>query len=68
VRAEPGQRIEQLARAMGTATKEMALPVRKLIGDGVLRTEGARRATKYFPSDGRSGGTPKKRRGRKARG
>jgi hypothetical protein len=43
-----GERIEQIAVGMGISTKELSLPVRKLVAAGQLRTEGQKRATQYF--------------------
>lgn len=34
---------------LGTVTKDLALPIRKLIADGVLIAKGQKRSTKYFP-------------------
>ena len=48
VRAHPGLRIEQINREMGTQTKDLALPIRKLVADRVVRTRGRRRSTTYF--------------------
>lgn len=48
VRANPGQRIEQINHALGTTTKDLALPIRKLIASKQIRVEGQRRATTYF--------------------
>lgn len=48
VSKHPGQRIEQINQALGTHTKQLALPVRKLVADGVIKTKGKRRATTYF--------------------
>jgi hypothetical protein len=48
IKANPGQRIEQVAAAMGTPTKELNLPVRKLIANKQLRTKGQKRATQYY--------------------
>lgn len=53
IKANPGQRVEQIGRALGTPTKELALPLRKLLATKVLRSEGHRRATRYFPAGGR---------------
>ena len=44
----PGQRIEQIAVGMGTSTKELTLPARKLLAEKALKTKGQRRATQYF--------------------
>jgi len=48
VKAHGGQRIEQIAQGMGTSTKELALPAKKLLATKKIRTTGTRRATKYF--------------------
>lgn len=50
----PGLRVEQLNKAIGTTTGEIALPLRKLIGENVVRTKGAKRATTYFAVTGRA--------------
>jgi hypothetical protein len=49
VKSNPGQRIEQIAEGMGTSTKELNLPAKKLIGNKALKTRGHKRATQYFP-------------------
>jgi hypothetical protein len=48
VRSNTGQRIEQIAAGMGTVTKELNLPVKKLIAQKSLKTKGQKRATQYF--------------------
>ena len=48
VRGNAGQRIEQIAAGMGTVTKELNLPVKKLIAQTSLKTKGQKRATQYF--------------------
>jgi len=48
VKSNPGQRIEQIADGMGTSTKELNLPAKKLISTKQLRTKGQKRATQYF--------------------
>ena len=45
----PGQRIEEIAPALGTTTKELALPARKLIEAKTVTTKGRKRATTYHP-------------------
>lgn len=45
----PGERIEEIAKALGTTTKDLTLPVKKLLSDKKIRSQGTRRATKYFP-------------------
>ena len=49
IKANPGQRTEQIGTAMGLSTRELVLPMRKLIRDGQLKTKGQKRATTYFP-------------------
>lgn len=48
VKGNSGQRIEQIAAGMGTVTKELNLPVKKLIAQKSLKTKGQKRATQYF--------------------
>lgn len=49
VRANPGLRIEQINKQLGSSTKDLALPIRKLIADGTINTKGKKRSTTYFP-------------------
>jgi hypothetical protein len=49
VKANPGLRIEQINKQLGTTTKDLALPIRKLISDGVVNAKGQKRSTTYFP-------------------
>jgi len=49
VKANPGLRIEQINKQLGTSTKDLALPIRKLISDGVVNAKGQKRSTTYFP-------------------
>jgi len=48
VAKHPGLRIEQINKELGTTTKDLALPIRKLIADGEIKTKGAKRSTTYF--------------------
>jgi hypothetical protein len=48
VKANPGLRIEQINKQLGTTTKDLALPIRKLISDGVISAKGQKRSTTYF--------------------
>lgn len=48
VRLNPGLRIEQINKHLGTATKDLALPIRKLVAAGTVTVEGERRSTTYF--------------------
>ncbi|UJR80846.1 DNA-binding protein [Sandaracinus amylolyticus] len=52
VRTNPGQGIEAIGKAIGFATAELARPMKKLVQRGSVRTEGEKRATKYYPSEG----------------
>jgi hypothetical protein len=49
VNKHPGLRIEQINKQLGTTTKDLALPIRKLIAEGALKTKGEKRSTQYFP-------------------
>jgi hypothetical protein len=51
VAKHPGMRIEQINKQLGTTTKDLALPIRKLIAEGALKTKGAKRSTTYFASE-----------------
>jgi predicted transcriptional regulator len=48
VRDNPGLRIEQINKKLGTTTKDLALPIRKLIAEGQLSAKGKKRSTTYF--------------------
>ena len=48
VKGHKGERIEQIAKGMGVSTRELNLPVKKLIANKSLRTRGQKRATQYF--------------------
>lgn len=64
VKEHPGLRIEQINAQLGSTTKELALPIRKLVADGVVKTEGHKRSTTYHPGSGSSSGGGRSR-GRK---
>jgi hypothetical protein len=49
VKANPGLRIEQINKQLGTTTKDLALPIRKLISENVVKAKGQKRSTTYFP-------------------
>jgi hypothetical protein len=46
----PGQRIEQIGKSLGVSTRELALPAKKLIASGAVKTRGQKRATVYVPA------------------
>ncbi len=48
VKAHPALRIEQINKELGTTTKDLALPIRKLIAEKAIRTKGQKRSTTYF--------------------
>jgi hypothetical protein len=50
IQTHPGLRIEQIQRVLGTSTRDLALPVRKLVTSGAIRAEGHKRATTYYPA------------------
>lgn len=45
----PGRGIEGLARQLDCTTRELSLPMKKLLASELVRTEGEKRATKYYP-------------------
>lgn len=47
VKKHPGQRSEQIAEALGVTTKDLVLPVRKLLTDKAIKTQGQKRGTTY---------------------
>lgn len=49
VKSNPGLRIEQINKELGTSTKDLALPIRKLISEGQISAKGKKRSTTYFP-------------------
>jgi hypothetical protein len=49
----PGSRIEAIGKALGYKTKELALPMKKLIAESTVKTEGEQRATTYAPVAGK---------------
>lgn len=48
VKKNPGLRIEQINQAIGTSTKDLAVPVRRLIAAKRVKTKGEKRATTYY--------------------
>ncbi len=48
VSKHPGMRIEQINKQLDTTTKDLALPIRKMIAEGSLKTKGEKRSTTYF--------------------
>jgi len=50
IKASPGQRMEEIAKGLGTSTGELTLPAKKLLAEKKIKTKGERRATKYYPA------------------
>ena len=51
VTKHPGLRIEQINKQLSTTTKDLALPIRKLISEGAIKTKGEKRSTTYFAGE-----------------
>lgn len=79
VQSNPGKGIEAIGKALGYPTSELSRPMKKLVQRGAIRTEGEKRATKYYGGSagaakaagseaGAAGATTKARAGRKAAG
>ncbi len=49
IKATPGQGIEAIGKALATPTKDLTLPIKKLLSEKQITAQGERRATKYFP-------------------
>ena len=49
VAKNPGLRIEQINKQLGTTTKDLALPIRKMLSEGYLKSKGKKRSTTYYP-------------------
>lgn len=47
VTANPGCTVGDIGAGVGTSTKELRLPLQKLLADGQLRTTGQKRGTRY---------------------
>ncbi|HMJ14442.1 MAG TPA: DNA-binding protein [Polyangiaceae bacterium] len=72
VRRNAGQGVEQIAKALNVPSRDLVLPIRKLVAAGQLSTKGQKRATKYFSGSGGGGGAARggaggRRRGRRTR-
>lgn len=49
VRRSPGLGIEAIGRELGMPTRELVLPLKKLIASKRVSAKGQKRSTKYFP-------------------
>src|SRR6185437_15435957 len=50
IQANPGARMEAIAKALATPTRDLNLPVKKLLAGKKIRVQGHKRATEYFPA------------------
>jgi hypothetical protein len=50
IKAHPGLRIEPIGKALGVPTKELTLPIKKLLAAKTIRSEGQKRSTEYYPA------------------
>jgi hypothetical protein len=48
IKANEGQRLEEISAGLGIASKELKLPVQKLFAAKAIKTKGQKRGTKYF--------------------
>jgi len=55
VKENPGLRIEQINKQLGTATRDLALPIRKLLAEGAIYAKGQKRSTMYYTASGGGG-------------
>ncbi|MBX7193050.1 MAG: DNA-binding protein [Sandaracinaceae bacterium] len=46
----PGEGVEVIAKHLGVSSKELALPISKLLESKAITKKGEKRATKYFPA------------------
>lgn len=60
VTANPGLRIEQINKQLGTSTKDLALPIRKALAAKAISVKGQKRATTYYPAGSAKAATVKK--------
>ena len=50
VASQPGRRVDQIAKDLGVTTRDLKLPVKKLLAEKRITRTGQRRATCYFPA------------------
>lgn len=48
IQGNSGQGVEGIAKALGTSTRELSLPIRRLLADKQITSRGEKRATRYF--------------------
>lgn len=63
IRANPGCSVGDIGDTLGASTKDLRLPLLKLVDEGRVRTTGQKRGTRYHPGSGkRRGGRKVKRK------
>ncbi|HVY49824.1 MAG TPA: DNA-binding protein [Minicystis sp.] len=55
IASHPGQGARQIGAALSASTRELELPIKKLLASGQVRKTGERSETKYFPRAGGAG-------------
>ncbi len=50
IKSNAGHGVEDMAKALHVQTKELALPIAKLLKSRTIKKRGLKRATKYYPS------------------
>jgi transcriptional regulator with GAF, ATPase, and Fis domain len=48
IRSNTGQGVEQIAKSLGTTTRELTLPMKRLLAEKKITSKGEKRATRYF--------------------
>lgn len=66
VERNPGKGVEQIASELSVSSRDLMLPIRKLLASRELRKRGQKRATRYFAGGGARGARGK-RGGRRAK-
>lgn len=49
IKSQPGIRADQIATELGLVTREVVLPIKKLLATKTVTKKGQKRATAYFP-------------------
>ena len=49
IKANAGCSVGELGKALGATTKDLRLPLQKLLADGKVKTKGQKRGTRYHP-------------------
>ncbi len=53
IKANPGRRVEEIVKDLGVPTRDLNLPLKKLLASRAISRKGQRRATRYYPKDGK---------------